>query len=174
MRPYARPRIYGISASRAAARLAEPGEAMHRPFAVVFVIAAVALGACGGRGPVPVLHEGLHAAAAEITVGDAIAAENGYARGAVEVMVSRAQLRVLISDRALAEADAARYAAAASAIAASAEKTLASDPDFPAIEVISVAIVHPPQLQKGTLLSHTEEVYEFRRGPDARFMRRGE
>jgi hypothetical protein len=163
-----------LPASRAPLNVARPTVAPRRAVRGAVVAATVALlAACGGSAPAPVLHEGLHTVSAEIAVGDAIAAENGYARGAVEVMVSRAQLRVLVSDAGLAEADAARHAAAAAGFVATAEKALASDREFPAIEVISVAIVHPPQLREGRLSSHTEEVFEFRKGPDLHFAPRG-
>lgn len=142
--------------------------------ATVFVTAVSALAACGGRGPGPALHEGLHAAGAEIAVAEAVATRGGYGSGAVEVLVSRSQLRILINDVRLAQADPAAHAAAAAQAAAAAEQALASDPEFPSIESISVAIVHPARLRAGALSSHTEEVLEFHRGADAGFELRGE
>ena len=137
--------------------------------AVVLISALSALDACGGRGPVPALHEGLHTASAEITVAEAVAAQGGYDSGGVEVMVSRAQLRILISNVRLAEADAAVHASAAARAAATAERVLASDPEFPSIKSISIAIMHPAGLRAGSFSSHTEEVFEFHRGADSRF-----
>jgi hypothetical protein len=142
---------------------------VRREIATMVLITAAALAACGGRGPVPSIHEGLHTASAEITVAESVAKRGGYESGAVEVLVSRAQLRILISDSRLAEAEPAVQAAAAARAATTAEQALATDPEFPSIQSISVAIVHPAQLRAGALTSHTEEVFEFNRGADGGF-----
>ena len=147
----------------------KPGASVRREIASMVWVTATALAACGGRGPVPAIHEGLHTASAELTVAEAVAHRGGYERGAVEVLVSRSQLRILISDSRLAQADRAIHAGAAARAAASAEQALASDPEFPSIKSISVAIVHPAELRAGTLSSHTEEVFEFHRGADGGF-----
>jgi hypothetical protein len=146
------------------------GAGMRRPFLIIpWLAIASSLGACGDRSAVPVLHEGLHAASAELTVAESVARDGGYGTDRVEVLVSRTRLRVLIDDARLAEAASGLRAAAATRAVAAAEKALAADPEFPAIDAISVAIVHPASLQGGLRASYTEEVFEFRRGAGAGF-----
>lgn len=167
---YAFPRLQFAVTARTFRSSSETGAIVPRYGAGIVLVTAIAvLTACGGRGPVPALHEGLHTVSAEITVADGVAAEHGYGSGAVEVMVSRSQLRILINDARLAEADSDARATAATAVVATAEKLLASDPEFPAIQAISVAIVHPARLRAGALSSHTEEIFEFHRGADSHF-----
>jgi hypothetical protein len=159
----------GAAASRKVVKRIASGSSVRTQCATIIVLLAAAQSACGGRGPVPALHEGLHAASAEITVAEAVVASGSYRSGAVEVLVSRTQLRILISDRRLAEGDPASHAAAAVQAVATAERTLATDPEFPTVQTISVAIVHPPSLRSGTLASHIEDVFEFRRGAGGDF-----
>ncbi len=152
------------AASRTVNHMTLSAASVRIPCATIIVLlAAAAPAACGGRGPGPALHEGLHTRSAEITVAEAIVASGGYGAGAVTVLFSRTQLRILISDRRLAEADPASHAAAALQAVTTAQRALTTDPEFPSVEAISVAIVHPPSLGSGALASHTEEVFDFRR-----------
>lgn len=136
------------------------------------LVAAAVLTACGNREPWQAINAHLHAVSAELAIEQAISAKHRYSPSAVRVLVGRAELRVVIGDATLAEADLAARENAATAVVGTAEKLLAPDGPFAEIQVISVAIVHPQTLRFGTLPLHTEEVIEFRKGTDGRFSAR--
>lgn len=57
-----------------------------------------------------------------------------------------------------------------SAVSASAVETaLASHAELAAVQVISVAIVHPATSERSASDTHTGDVLEFRKGPNQRF-----
>ncbi len=122
---------------------------------------AVALSGCGRGGSAP--RDAGWLAGLE-TVRSAIASSTGYSPGSIEVMASPAHLRISISDATLAQADQAAREEAATAVMTAAERSLAENARFSSVQQMSVAIVHP-----GAADSHTEDVVDFRRGPNQRF-----
>jgi hypothetical protein len=128
-------------------------------------IAAAAVSACTGGGPStaadPAWAMGLDQIKATIAV------STGYSADSIELLASQVHIRVSIRDANLAQAEQAAREAAAMAVVAAAEKALASNARFASVEEVSVAIVHPAEGPgRG---SHTEDVMDFRKGPNQRF-----
>ncbi len=103
------------------------------------------------------------------TISDAIATAAGFGKEAIEMTSSRVRLRIAIRDLQLAGADPSARNDAAAKIVASAEKILAAHPEFASLEQISVAVIHATARGGAENDWHTEDVVEFRRGPNQRF-----
>ena len=82
---------------------------------------------------------------------------------------SPTRLRIAIADSNLAQADQLSRENAANNIVAAAESVLSQQKVFGSIQAISVAIVHPADAAGLTAETHTEDVLEFRKGPNNRF-----
>lgn len=125
------------------------------------------LTACGTGGPAPAVDPGWSAALAQLA--SAIAASTGYSPASIEVLASPAHLRISISDAKLAQAEQSARESAATAIVFSVEQSMAREARFAAVQEVSVAVIHPAGTQGSSTASHTEDVVDFRRGPDQRF-----
>lgn len=132
-------------------------------FLVIGALAAVADG-CARSGPAPVTDGGWLAGLEQVK--SAISSSTGYAPSSIEVMSSQAHMRISISDTGLAQSDQAAREAAATAVMAAAERSLAENARFSSVQAMSVAIVHPADTGRD---SHTEDVVDFRRGPSQHF-----
>ncbi len=97
-----------------------------------------------------------------------IAASAGYPKDAIELLASPVHLRVSISDDKLAQSNQMDRENAATTIVSAAEQALTAHPQFATVQVISVAIVHAAP-KDGPESAHTEDVLEFRKGPNDRF-----
>jgi hypothetical protein len=142
------------------------------------VLITAALCACNGQGP-PAF-ENLQATAGSLQgsaqgsvgLGDvksAIASTMGYSKDALELLASPAHLRIVVSDNMLAHSNQMDRENAANTIMTAAEQAMGSHPQFATVQVISVAIIHTSQMEGADRGSHTEDVLEFRRGPNQRF-----
>jgi hypothetical protein len=138
------------------------------------VLLAATLCACGEQGPPA--SENLQPTAgnpqATVGLGDiqsAIASTSGYPKDALELLASPAHLRIVVSDNTLAHSNQMDRENAANTIVTAAEQAMSSHPQFVAVQVISVAIIHTSQMQGADRDSHTEDVLEFRRVPNQRF-----
>jgi len=138
------------------------------------VLIAAVLGACSGQGRPA--SENLQATAGSLQgtagLGDvksAIASTTGYSKDALELLASPAHLRIVVSDNTLAHSNQMDRENAASTIVTAAEQAMGSHPQFATVQVISVAIIHTSQIEGADRDSHTEDVLEFRRGPNQRF-----
>jgi hypothetical protein len=98
-----------------------------------------------------------------------IAAATGYPKDALELLTSPVHLRISVSDSKLAQSNQMDRENAATAIVTAAEQSLSSHPQLSTIQVISVAIIHTVQVEGSDRDSHTEDVLEFRKGPNQRF-----
>jgi hypothetical protein len=98
-----------------------------------------------------------------------IASATGYPKDALELLASPVHLRISISDGKLAQSNQTDRENAATAIVIAAEQALTSRTQFASLQVISVAIIHPAQMEGSDRDSHTEDVLEFRKGPNQRF-----
>ena len=103
-------------------------------------------------------------------ISDAIATATKYPPGEVELTSSAVRLRIAVSDSTLASAAAAIRTNEATAIVVAAEHILASHPEYGKLQAISVAILHPVIDDSARKEWHTEDVIEFRKGPDQRFV----
>jgi hypothetical protein len=129
---------------------------------VALLAAAILATSCGmpGQGTKPVAPF-----TADIkALGDAIAVAATYAPGSIELTSSPVRLRISVTDSQLATADESTRNAAAVALVGAAEKILASHPEYSQLQAVSVAIVHSGSDW------HVEDVIEFRKGPDQRFV----
>jgi hypothetical protein len=88
----------------------------------------------------------------------------------LEILAGPAHLRLSISDATLAKADQAARETAATDIVTAMEKAMESRPEFAAIQEISVAIVHPAEAGEPARDFHIEDVVQFRKGPNQRFI----
>ncbi len=129
------------------------------------VLLAATLAACGRGQPARV--DSQEAVALEDIKG-VIASSAGYSKDAIEVLASPVHLRVAISDDKLAQASQMDRENAATTIVSATEQALAAHPQFATVQVISVAIVHAAS-KDGNERAHTEDVLEFRTGPNDRF-----
>ncbi len=132
-------------------------------FLILATLAAV-LSGCGRGGPGPAVDAGWLAGLEQVR--SAIASSTGFSPTSIEVMASRAHLRISISDARLAQADQAAREDAATVVMTAAERSLAENARFSSVQQMSVAIVHPGAAASD---SHTEDVVDFRRGPNQRF-----
>jgi len=138
------------------------------------VLIAAALCACGGQGPPPSRNSqatagNLQAMSGLGEIQSAIASTAGYSTDSLELLASSVHLRIAVSDNTLAHSNQMDRENAANTIATAAEQAMSSHPQFAAVQVISVAIIHTTQMQGADRDSHTEDVLEFRRGPNQRF-----
>jgi hypothetical protein len=131
---------------------------------LVVVIIATALAGCGEQKKA--------SAGGAIGLEDmqsSIASATGYPKDALELLTSPVHLRISIADSKLAQSNQIDRENAATAIVTAAERALSSHAQLANIQVISVAIIHEVQLEGSDRDSHTEDVLEFRRGPNQRF-----
>lgn len=137
------------------------------------VLLAATLAACGQGQPPPgdshkaVALEGQEGVALEDLKG-VIASSAGYPKDAIELLANPVHLRVAINDDKLAHSNQMDRENAATTIVSAAEQAMTAHPQFAAVQVISVAIVHTaPRAAPGS--GYSEDVLEFRKGPDQRF-----
>jgi O-acetyl-ADP-ribose deacetylase (regulator of RNase III) len=133
------------------------------PAAVMFCAAA---SACGGPA---VPDQGWIAALDQLQT--AIVSSTGYPAGSIEVLGSPVRVRVTISDRELARADEVTRERVANAVVSAAEDSIATNARLTAVNEIRVVIVHPEAVQGLLRSTHTEDVMEFRKGPNQHFYR---
>ena len=138
---------------------------LPRLLSCVIVFSAVA--ACGERGPNTSSDPQWTATLEGVTA--SVAAATGYPVNAIDVTASSAHVRVSISNSTLAETDQMGRENAASVVAAAVETALASHKELAGVQVISVAIIHPASTGQTASSAHTEDVLEFRKGPNQRF-----
>lgn len=100
---------------------------------------------------------------------ESVTAATGYPAEAIELLAGPARLRLSISDGKLAAADQATREAGAANIVAALENAMATRPEFAPIQEISIAIVHPAATGEAAD-DHVEDVLQFRRGPNRRFV----
>lgn len=132
--------------------------------ALVLCMTLMSLTACGERGSVSADPSWL---AALDAVKSAITASTGYPASSIELLASPVHIRVSISDSKLAQSDQATRENAATAVVLAVEKSMALNARFASVEEVSVAIIHPAEgSARG---SHTEDVVDFRKGPNQRF-----
>jgi cytochrome b len=98
-----------------------------------------------------------------------VATAGHYPLEAVEVTASPRLLRITVSDATLAQADQLSRENSANSIVSAAEGVVSKDEIFASVQVINVAIVHPEPVAGSAPQSHTEDVLEFRKGPNNRF-----
>ena len=125
------------------------------------------LSGCGVGGPAPTVDPGWSAALEQLT--SAIAASSGYSPASIEILASPAHLRISISNAELAQAEQSARESAATAIVLLVEQSMAKEARFAGVQEVSVAVIHPAGAQGSSPASHTEDVVDFRRGPDQRF-----
>jgi hypothetical protein len=135
-------------------------------FLIVGTLATVLCG-CGRGGPAPAADAGWSEGLEQVKSG--ISSSTGYSPSSIEVMSSAAHMRISISDTRLAQADQAAREAAATAIVAAAERSLAENARFSSVQEMSVAIVHSAGAEGAPAESHTEDVVDFRRGTNQHF-----
>jgi hypothetical protein len=131
---------------------------------LILGLLCVATGACGVAG---VPDRGW--TVAEDQLQSAIASSTGYPVGSIEVLASPARVNVSISDRELVRADHATRERVANAVVAAVQLSMATNARLAAVEEIRVVIIHP-EIAHGLLSStHTEDVLDFRKGPNQQF-----
>jgi hypothetical protein len=101
----------------------------------------------------------------------AIVSSTGYPAGSIEVLGSPIRVRVTISDRELARADQPARERVANAVISAAETSIATNARLTTINEMRVVIVHPEEGQGLLRGTHTEDVMEFRKGPNKHFYR---
>lgn len=126
----------------------------------------VAAGACGVGG---VPDHGW--AATEDQLLSAIVSSTEYPPESIEVLASAALVNVSISDRKLARADDDSRERVANVVLTAVERTIADNSRLSAVEEVRIVIVHPAAAQGLLGSTHTEDVLEFKRGPDRQFYR---
>lgn len=141
---------------------------------LVAVLMSAAVCACGEQGrPASGVPQATAAnPQATVDLGDiksAIASATGFSKDALELLASPAHLRIVVSDNTLAHSNQMERENAANTIVSATEQDMSSRSQFGAVQVISVAIVHTAQMQGADPDSHTEDVLEFRKGPNQRF-----
>ena len=104
---------------------------------------------------------------------DSIVKSTGYQIDYTDVTGNRTHMQITIYDDKLVAADEATREHAASVVAAAAGDALATRATCASVEVISVGIYHPSGLRGPVRTWHLEDVVEFRKGPDQRFVPRG-
>jgi len=134
---------------------------------LALVLIATALNGCGEQRNAMVGNP--QGAVALEDIQSAIASATGYPKDALELLASPVHLRISISDGKLAQSNQMDRENAATAIVTAAEQALTSRAHFATLQVISVAIIHTVQMEGSDRDSHTEDVLEFRKGPNQRF-----
>lgn len=99
----------------------------------------------------------------------AVAAAGNYPLAAVEVTASPSLLRITVNDLNLAQADQLTRENSANSIVSAAESVISRQQIFTAVQAINVAIMHPERVDGSPTRTHTEDVLEFRKGPNNRF-----
>lgn len=102
-------------------------------------------------------------------VRSAVAAVGPYPAETVEVTANPNLLRITLSDLALAQADQLSRENSANSIVSAAESVMSRQEVFSSVQVINVAILHPGPVTGSAAQTHTEDVLEFRKGPNKRF-----
>jgi hypothetical protein len=136
---------------------------------LLMCLAAGGLAACNWRSPSPFGEFGQYVSDLE-SIGAAVSSATGYPADHVFVTGSRNDLHISIFDKQLLEADAVTLEKAATAVVAAAEPALARHAEFASIAIIHVGIHHPGGFGRPLQEWHSEDVLEFRRGPDQRFV----
>src|SRR5579863_7663635 len=131
------------------------------PRLLILGMLCVAAGACGIAG---VPDRGW--TAAEDQLQSAIASSTGYPAGYIEVLASPARVNVSISDRKLARADGDSRERVADAVVTAVEESIAINARLAAVEEISVVIIHPEEAHGLLSSTHTEDVLDFKKGPN--------
>ena len=80
-------------------------------------------------------------------------------------------MNVSISDRELARADHAVRERVANAVVAAVEESIATNARLATVEEIRVVIVHPQEAHGLLSSTHSEDVMDFRKGPNQQFYR---
>ena len=133
---------------------------------LIFTFLAAAIAGCSsGR---PSSSPSRWAASLE-QIRSAVSAAGGYSPEAVEVTASPTLLHIAISDATLAQADQVTRGSSANAFVAAAESILSQQEFFASVQAIDVAIMHAGQAEGSPAQTHTEDVLEFRKGPNKRF-----
>jgi hypothetical protein len=101
---------------------------------------------------------------------DSIVKSSGYRIDYADVTGNRTHMQISIYDDKLVAADEPTRERAASVVVAAAEQALASRTGCATIEVISIGIYHPSAPRGPMHAWHLEDVVEFRKGPDQRFV----
>jgi hypothetical protein len=101
----------------------------------------------------------------------AIVSSTGYPAGSVEVIGSMGRVNVMISDRELARADRGVREHVSDAVVIAVEESMTTNARLTNVDEIRVVIVHPEEGQGLLGSTHTEDVMEFRKGPNQRFFR---
>jgi hypothetical protein len=132
----------------------------------VAVMLCAAVSACSGpavadRGWIAALDE-LHTA---------IVSSTGYSAGSIEVLGGPVRVRVSISDRELARADQVTRERVANAVVSAAEASIATNARLMTVNEMRIVIVDPEAVQGLLRSTHTEDVREFRKGPNEHFYR---
>ena len=122
--------------------------------------------ACGGPGA---SDPGWTAALDQLHV--AIVSSTGYPAGSVEVTGSMGRLNVMISDRELARADRDVRERMANAVVNAVEESMVTNARLTNLDEIRVVMVHPEEGHGLLGSTHTEDVMEFRKGPNQEFFR---
>ena len=134
---------------------------------VVSMLLVAAVAACGRDGSSaasgPEWAQGLE------QIRSAVVSATGYSSEAIEVTASPAHLRIAVKDAKLSQADQITRENTADTMVSAAENRLTQQAQFASIQVISVAILHPEQGNGAVTETHTEDVLEFRKGPNQRF-----
>jgi len=102
-------------------------------------------------------------------VRSAVATAGHYPLEAIEVTASPSLLRITVSDSTLAQADQLSRENSANSIVSAAEGVISKEGIFASVQVINVAILHPEPVAGSAPQTHTEDVLEFRKGPNNRF-----
>jgi len=123
--------------------------------------------ACGTGGAPAVMDRG--GTAAEDQLQRAIVFSTDYSAGSIEVLASPIRANVSISDRELARADHAVRERVANAVVAAVQESIATNARLPTVEEIRVVIVHPEEAHGLSSSTHTEDVMDFRKGPNQQF-----
>src|SRR5579863_641347 len=135
---------------------------VRRP--LILGMLCVATGACGVAG---VPDRGW--TVAEDQLQSAIASSTGYPAGYIEVLASPARVNVSISDRKLARADDDARERVANAVVTAVEESIAINARLAAVEEIRIVFVHPEEAHGLLSSTHTEDVMDFRKGPNQQF-----
>lgn len=139
----------------------------YRRWMPLLIALSVSMAACSSADRPPV---GAPQFATDLQqMADTVAASAGYPKEAIELIASRVRLQVSIADANLASLDDAARTARVAAVVASLEELLPNYPELGGLQTISVAVIHPSQPDASPKEWHTEDVFEYRRGPSQRF-----
>jgi hypothetical protein len=134
------------------------------PKVLIWGIVCIAAGACGVPGA-----PDRGWTAAEDQLQSAIASSTDYPAGSIEVLASPARVNVAISDREVARADHAARERVANAVVAAVKESIATNARLATVQEIRVVIIHPEEAHGLLGSTHTEDVMDFRKGPNQQF-----